>query len=78
MEVGDCESAPAILCRRDRPADCERALPAASFTCSVIVESEEPMAGTDAGDADSIDFDASADPGTTENVVAALNTPEAR
>src|SRR4051794_20883177 len=41
-----------------------------------MVESAEPLAGMDVGAADSVELDASADPGTTENVVAALRAPE--
>ena len=70
------ESLPTLVCRATGPPDCVTALPAASFTCSVIVESAEPLAGMDVGAADSIDLDASAEPGATENVVAALSGPE--
>src|SRR6476619_4758624 len=70
------ESLPRLVCRATGPPARVTALPAASFTCSVIVESAEPLAGMDAGAADSVEVDASAEPGATENVVAALSGPE--
>jgi len=48
-------------------------LPAASLTWTVIVEMDDPLAGIEVGEAESVDFAASAEPGTTANVVTAVS-----